>query len=363
MNAIRTLRVAGIQVESRNLDVRGNLRRAEALVAAAAERGAELVLCPELLAPGYVYDASLWGVAEPRGGPTELWLARVAAQHRLYVGASYLEASGDDFFNTFTLMRPDGTVAGRVRKASLPGFEGWYYRGCSEPKVIQTELGRVGIGICWDTSTTSFLRHVCQQQVDLLLMPHSTPRITMGTLTLLGETGRKELRGVAGFYASALGVPTVMANKAAAEDSWSPVPLMPLVRLRFHYVGQSTICNGDGNVCDQLEEQEGIVFAEVALDAERKRLPRIPAGYWSRPPAAFPRTSAALFRALEWVGKAAYKLSRSRRRAARATLAQLRTEASHLAEQAAVADGGEVDPLAFTTPQPAAERGHPAPDA
>jgi predicted amidohydrolase len=32
MNAIRTLRVAGVQVESRNLDVHGNLRRAEELV-------------------------------------------------------------------------------------------------------------------------------------------------------------------------------------------------------------------------------------------------------------------------------------------------------------------------------------------
>src|SRR5262249_37880969 len=126
MNAIRTLRVAGIQVESRNRDVHGNLRRAEVLVAVAAGRGAELVLCPEFLAPGYVYDPSLWDLAEPRGGPTEFWLARMARQHRLYIGASYLEASGDDFYNTFTLMRPDGAAAGRVRKESLPGFEAWF---------------------------------------------------------------------------------------------------------------------------------------------------------------------------------------------------------------------------------------------
>src|SRR5262249_31121031 len=162
---------------SRNLDVQGNLRRAEALVAGAAERGAELVLCPEFLAPGYVYHTSLWGVAEPHGGPTESWLARVARQYRLYVGGSYLEANADDFFNTFTLMRPDGTVSGRVRKESVPGFEGWFCRSCSEPKVIETEFGRVGIGICWDTSTARFLRHVSQEQVDLLLMPHSTPFI------------------------------------------------------------------------------------------------------------------------------------------------------------------------------------------
>jgi N-carbamoylputrescine amidase len=317
MNSVRTLKLAGVQVESQNLDVQGNLRRAEALVEVAAERGAELVLCPEFLAPGYVYDPSLWDVAEPVDGPTELWLTRMARQHRLYIGASYLEASGDDFFNTFTLMRPDGTLAGRVRKESLPGFEGWFFNSCSGPKVIQTELGRIGIGICWDNCTSRFMRSMSQEQVDLILMPHSAPCISIGPLKLWGDIGRKMVRGVAGFYASAFAVPTVMVNKAAGEDSWSPVPCVPLVRLRFHFMGQSTICNADGNVCDQLAEQEGVVFAEVVLDKDRNRQhPRLPDGYWSRPPPLFPRTSAALYRVLEWIGKAAYKSSRSRRLAA-----------------------------------------------
>jgi N-carbamoylputrescine amidase len=341
MNAIRTLRVAGVQAESRNLDVQRNLRRAEGLVAVAAERGAELVLCPEFLAAGYVYDPSIWDVAEPRGGPTELWLARMARQHRLYIGASYLEATGNDFFNTFTLMKPDGAVAGRVRKESLPGFEGWFFRSCSGPKVIETPIGRVGVGICHDNDTARFMRRLSRERVDLLLMPHSGPCITMGPLRLAGEGARKMLRGVAGFYAGAFGVPTVMVNKAAGEDSWSPVPWVPLVRLRFHFVGQSTISDADGNVCDQLDEQEGVVFAEVTLDPRRERRPpRLPCGYWSRPPRLFPRTSAALLRVLEWMGKAAYTVSRSRRLAARDHATRWRTELSRMAEPGAAENGG-----------------------
>src|SRR5687768_17060249 len=122
MTAPTTLRLAGVQVESRNLDVEGNLRRAEALVEVAAGRGARLVLCPEFLAPGYVYHRSIWDAAEPRGdGPTERWLTRMARRHGVYIGASYLEAccprnndddarpsgAAGDFFNTFTLVRPD----------------------------------------------------------------------------------------------------------------------------------------------------------------------------------------------------------------------------------------------------------------
>lgn len=350
MNAIRTLRVAGVQVESRNRDVEGNLRRAEVLVAQAAERGAELVLCPEFLAPGYVYHRSLWDVAEPRGGPTEIWLARMARRHRLFIGASYLEAEADDFFNTFTLMRPDGTVAGRVRKESLPGFEGWFFNGCPGPKVIETELGRVGIGICWDNCTSRFMRRMNQEQVDLLLMPHSAPCIALGPLPILVYNARKMLRGIAGFYACAFGIPTVMVNKAAGAESSSPVPGVPLVHFRFHFTGQSTICNADGHVCDQLAEQEGVVFAEVVLDAARKRQsPRLPAGYWSKPPALFPRASAALYRTLEWIGRTAYKRSRSRRRAARDAFARWHAKSSRIVEVGAAADGaGRASCPAFT---------------
>jgi N-carbamoylputrescine amidase len=321
MNGSRMLRVAAVQVESRNFDVEGNLGRAEGLVARAAEGGAELVVCPELLAAGYVYDRRIWEVAEALGGATESWLGRMAREYGVYIGASYMEASGEDFFNTFALMKPDGSVAGRVRKESLPGFEGWFFRGCPGSKVIETEIGRIGVGICHDVNTGRFMRRLSDEKVDLLLMPHSGPCIAMGPLKLVGEAGREMLRGVAGFYAREFGIPTVMANKAAGEDSSSPVPWVPLVRLGFHFVGQSTICDGDGEVRGQLDEGEGVVVAEVALDEQRKREPRgLPVGYWSRGAPVFPlfpRISAGMFRVLEWTGKAGYAVSRSRRRAAR----------------------------------------------
>ena len=328
MTAPRTLRLAAVQVESRDFDVDGNLLRAESLVESAARRGAELVLCPELLAAGYVYDTAFWTAGEPQGGPTESWLARMARRHRIHIGASYLQASGDDFFNTFTLMKPDGSPSGRVRKQSLPGFEGWFIRGGSGPVVIPTELGRIGVGICHDNATCRFMRDLSEVQPDLLLMPHSAPRIALGPLPFVGElplVGEREcelLRNLPGFYARAFGIPVVMSNKAAGRDSTSPVPWVPLLRLKFHFVGQSTICDARGNVCDRLDEREGVAIADVTLarDPKRPPPPQTPGGYWSHTPPflpRFPRTAAALFQVLECTGRSAYRLSRSRRSAAR----------------------------------------------
>jgi len=298
-------------------DLRGvRVAHAGQFVALACERGAELVLCPELLAPGYVYDTSLWKAAEPQGGPTERWLRRMAIEHRVHIGASYLEASGNHFVNTFALVQPDGAVAGRVRKESLPGFEGWYFRSCPGPKVIDTEIGRIGIGICYDNYTARFLEQLRPEDVDLLLMPHSGPCIGW-----FDDLFREGLSEIPRFYARAFGIPTMMVNKASVADSSSPIPVLPFVRLAFHFPGLSTICDCDGEVLDSLGEGEGIVAAEVVLDPSKKRRPEEPTGHWSHGPKRFPRVWGAVFRAYERLGRASYTVSPARRRAARSAAA------------------------------------------
>lgn len=321
----QVLRVAGVQVESRNGEIETNLGRAEARVAQAAEHGARLVLCPEFLAPGYVYDPSIWEWAEPRGGPTERWLRARAAAHGVYVGATYLEVDGDDFYNTFALAAPDGSVAGRVRKESLPGFEGWYFRSVPGPKVIDTDLGRIAVGICHDNHTARFMRRLCREDVDLLLMPHSAPLSRL----LPRATMRDALQSIAPYYARAFGIPTLMVNKWSATDSPSPIPLAPLVTVRFRFPGLSTICDGDGAVLDHRAGGEGIVVADVRLEPERRRRPAEPTGYWSRPPEHFARTGGVLFRLFERLGAAAYARSEARRAAARAAARIGTTTAPH----------------------------------
>lgn len=314
----RLLRVAGVQVESRNGEVEANLARAAAWVAQAAERGAQLVLCPEFLAAGYVYDASIWESAEPRDGPTERWLRTQARARGVYVGATYLEVDDGDFYNTFALAAPAGSVAGRIRKESLPGFEGWYVRSDAGSKVIDTDLGRIAVGVCHDNHTGRFMRQLCREDVDLLLMPHSGPLSWLLPRALMCRA----LESIAPYYARTFGIPVVMVNKWSATDSPSPIPIAPFVTVRFRFPGLSTICDSDGAVRDRLEDGEGIVLADVRLDPTRRRRPPEPSGYWSLPPRHFARSGGVLFRLFERLGAAAYARSASRRAAARAAAAR-----------------------------------------
>lgn len=319
MVAARTLRVAAVQVRSDDGGMEANLARAEPLVEEAARRGARLVVCPEFLAAGYLYDESIWSCGEPQGGATESWLQRLAARHRVYLGASYLEADGDDFYNTFALAGPTGSIAGRVRKQSLPSFEGWYFRSCARPKVIESEIGRIAVGICQDNHTARFFEHVRRDAPDLLLMPHSAPCLPLGVRLM-----RDKLRDIAPFYAREFGIPVVLVNKARAH-SRTPVPGIPGLRLSFEFPGLSSVVDSDGSRLDELPDREGVVVADVHLDPARKRLPgRPPVGYWSQPPRRFRRILAGFFVTLEHLGQRAYARNPARIAAARAAAAPRR---------------------------------------
>ncbi|MCA9669635.1 MAG: carbon-nitrogen hydrolase family protein [Myxococcales bacterium] len=313
-----TLRVAAVQVESRNGEGARNLARAAPWVARAAERGAQLVLCPEFLATGYIYDTSIWRAAERAGGLTERWLGDLARRHAIHVGASYLESDGDDFHNTFALAAPDGSIAGRVRKGSLPSFEGWYFRPCTGSKVIDTDFGRIGVGICNDNQTAAFYLRMRDERPDLILMPHSAPTVEppLGIRAIASATSQL-MASVARRYAAALGVPVVMSNKRSAELTSTPMPLLPLLRLRWRFEGASCICDGDGATLAELGDREGVIVADVRRGPTRTPMHQ-PSGYWSFPPRAYPRLLGAGMRLLHGAGRLAYGLSRERRRMARA---------------------------------------------
>jgi N-carbamoylputrescine amidase len=318
----RTLRVAAIQVISQTGLGAQNLARAEKLVAEAKARGAQLVVCPEFLTPGYAWDRALWNAAEPRGGMTERWLYDLARRHAIYLGAGYLEIDGDDFFNTFAFAAPDGSILGRVRKQSLPAFEGWVFRSSELPKTFESPLGRIAVGICNDNHTSHFFDRMRDEQPDLLLMPHSAPCVRVGV-----DMMRDAIAEIGPYYARQFGIPTVLANKAAAE-SVTPVPgLLPVpfrlpLRLKLQFPGMSTISDSTGDVLAQMPDDEGVIVSTISLDAARKRRPERPGNfYWSRPPRDIPNVLGAAFLGLEALAKLNYEHARvERTKAARAIL-------------------------------------------
>src|SRR5690348_15149798 len=104
--AVKHIAVAAVQMDCQVGCVDANLERATHLIEVAVERGAQLVLLPELMPSGYQLTEALWDSAEPFNGRTVEWLTSLAQRLGVYLGATFLEAEREDFFNTFTLATP-----------------------------------------------------------------------------------------------------------------------------------------------------------------------------------------------------------------------------------------------------------------
>lgn len=310
----RVLKVAAIQMECENGNVQGNLRRADGLIEQAAMQGAKLVLLPELTPNGFQMTEALWEGAEPFDGPIVQWLRHNSKRLGIHLGMTFLEADGEDFFNTFALSTPEGRIAGRVRKSPPASFEAYFYRGGNDNHVIETELGRIGVGICYEKALYERLSTLQDSSVDLLLQPTSAPS-PMASFPLRQKDVDDFNRLVSEtpcYYAKTLGVPVVMANKCGPFATQLPA-FFPAQRSVFP--GLSAVVDGDGIIKGQLGAAEGVVVATVHLAPNRKVTRRPdPVGRWAMPQPWF----AFIWEWTQRMGERAYAKNPRRRARARA---------------------------------------------
>jgi N-carbamoylputrescine amidase len=261
--ARRTQRIAVVQMPSANGAIEDNLGRATRWAAAAARAGAGLVLFPELMPTGYSLYTDIWDAAEPGDGPTARWLGATARRWGVYIGTSFLEADGEDFYNTFVLTGPDGAEAGRVRKAVPADVEAYFFKGAMGPHVIETAIGRIGVGVCAESYYCALAEAMRTGRADLILMPHSAADCSAsGALPAAPGTH------LGLWYAAHLGVPVAFANKVGPWRSRAIEP--PPLEATGFFPGRSAIVDGDGRVLADMDGREGFAVADVTLDPARR---------------------------------------------------------------------------------------------
>ena len=268
----RTIRVAAVQMESKLGQTQANLDHATPLVERAARDGAKIIVLPETAASGYSMSHLIWDAAETRHGRIIRWLRDLSGRLGVYVGIGFVEADGEDFFNAYALGAPDGQIAGIVRKTMA---ETYCFRCAAGSHVIDTEIGKIGIGVCADNHFVPMVRLMQAQAVDLMLIPHALPGAfkTGGAVSQQDiEQSRQKALRMAPLYAHLLGVPAVFANAAGPRgaEKWAGILGGLMTTEAFRLLGLSTIADSDGTIKGEMDEAEGVLVAEVALDPTRK---------------------------------------------------------------------------------------------
>uniref|UniRef100_A0A7N2LX35 CN hydrolase domain-containing protein n=1 Tax=Quercus lobata TaxID=97700 RepID=A0A7N2LX35_QUELO len=145
-------------------DKERNIAHARSKIQEAAAKGAKLVLLPEIwnspysndCFPVYAEDIDAGGDASP----STAMLSQLSRNLNItIVGGSIPERSGDQLFNTCCVFGTDGNLKAKHRKIHLfdidiPGkitfMESNTLTAGETPTIVDTEVGRIGIGICYD---------------------------------------------------------------------------------------------------------------------------------------------------------------------------------------------------------------------
>ena len=118
------------------------------------------------------HNADFSSLAEPIPGPTTQRLGAKARQHKMYIVAGVYERDGEVLYNTAVLVDRQGNVAGKYRKVYLPReeIEGGLTPGNSYP-VFETDFGRIGMMICWDSQYADPARALAAQGAEIIFLP------------------------------------------------------------------------------------------------------------------------------------------------------------------------------------------------
>jgi len=175
------VRIAGMQMEPKIMEKERNLTRCLELIHVAAQEGAQLVVFPECALTGYVYTSleEALPMAEPILGPSTDRMLDACRELNLYVIVGLLEKHEDACYNTAALLGPQGLV-GKHRKLHLPylGVDRFVNRGDLPPIVFETELGRIGIGICYDINFPEYARVLALLGADIIVVPTNWPELS-----------------------------------------------------------------------------------------------------------------------------------------------------------------------------------------
>jgi hypothetical protein len=301
----KTIKVAAIQMDANPAPVADRLARADQLVAKAAKEGAQLVVLPELFNTGYSYSDENFHLAESIDGLTSNWMMKSATHLGVHLAGSMLLLEKGEIYNALLLISPQRQVW-RYDKNFPWAWERGYFRGRKGMTVAHTELGDLGLMICWDVGHPR-LWEAYAGKVDMMVIASCPPdgtnpiyhfpdgsRVTLDDMgPLIGsikDSGRKIFEDMLSQQTAWLGVPAIQTVQSGhirtgiprgAALAWSLVPFAPgLIRMipqagkmqmSCDMIPGCKVVNASGQVIAERaqSEGEGFTIADVIIPGKK----------------------------------------------------------------------------------------------
>ncbi len=245
------MKVAVAQIGSVKANAARNADAVCRWIAAAAADGCSLVVFAECCLTGYVLSnrSEVEAAAIDVDGEE---IARIVAACRvgaIHAVVGLLEKSGPHVYNTAILIGPRG-ILGRHRKRHLPflGADRFVdHPQDIDPAVFDTDIGRIGIAICYEIRFPEVVRTLALSGAELVVLPTNWPvasQILADHFSLV--------RAAENF------VYFLVANRNDEEEGTA-------------FLGSSQIVDPIGNVLVHAGTETGLFSVDADLDRARQK--------------------------------------------------------------------------------------------
>lgn len=294
-NIKNTCKIAVVQAEPVMFDMPACLDKALALIKEAAERGAELIVFPELFIPGYPFGmnfgfrtgcrSSLGRIDWKRyhdnsilyGGREMGLLTDAAKKYGVFLSMGYSErdAVNGTLYNSNVMISPDGKMLNH-RKLKPTGSERVVWGDADRDyfPVMETPWGPMGNLICWESYMPLARVALYEKGISLYISPNTNDN----------EEWQNTIRHIAiEGHCYFINCDMLIRKSSYPEDlnEYAALGDLPDIVCR----GGSNIIDPYGHqVGDCIWDEEGIIYAELDMQAvPASKMEHDVCGHYSRP--------------------------------------------------------------------------------
>jgi len=246
------MRIALIQ-QTATSDRVANLAKGLESMRQAAAAGAQMVCFAELAFEPFYPQRPAVGdpaeLAEPVPGPTTNAFQSAAEELGVVVVLNLFERDDSGTFDCSPVIDADGTLLGRTRMIHITEYacfheQGYYVPGDTGAPVFDTQVGRIGVAICYDRHYPEYMRALALAGAQVVVVPQA------GAVGEWPEGLYEAEMRVAAFQN---GYFTALCNRVGEEECLT-------------FGGESFVCNPAGLVVARAPEgEESILYADLDL--------------------------------------------------------------------------------------------------
>ena len=260
------INIALAQINTRLGDVPANLEKHLEIAAEARQKGADLLVFPELSLTGYALQDLAPEVSMQAGPDNPVFKQLLAESRDLDMVVGFVDEDARNRFFIAAAYLSGGEIVHVHHKVYLPTYglfdEGRFFAWGDRVRAFDTRFGRVGILICEDFWHASPPYLLWLDGADLMLFTSASPGRGLNTEAKLGSA--RWVEHINRAYASLFTTFVVHSNRVGFEDG-------------LHFWGGATIFDPDGELIVQGPyQEEALPMAEIDLNDLHRTRARLP---------------------------------------------------------------------------------------